>query len=121
MGQPYSENGIALFGATRRVRELLPGDGGCIHESTLRNGEYRHAILVVAGRSRVLLAAACFGSSAVGARARGCGCGDRDRAGSGRKLEGTRFEFIQRALVLEEYHRAVGFAAGLESDSDLTH
>src|SRR5216683_7565570 len=110
-----------LVGAPRRERESLPGDGGCVHESALCYGEYRHTLLIDARRSRVLLAAACSGRSAARARARGSARGDRDRARAGGKLERTRFEFIQSAFVLEKNDLAIGFAAGLESDADLAH
>lgn len=100
---------------------MLPGDGGRVHESALCDGEYRHALLIDARRSRIPLAAACAGRSAARARARGSARGDRDRACAGSKFERARFEFIQSAFVLEKNDLAIGFAAGLEADADLTH
>src|ERR1019366_3530573 len=99
----------------------LAGDGGCVHESALRYGEHCHAILVGAGRSRVTLDCTDTGRRAAGAYACGSACGDRDGACARGKLERTRFKSIQSTLILEEDNLAICFAAGLESDADLTH
>lgn len=105
----------------RTEREVLPRDVGGVHESALRYCEHRHAFLIGTGRPCMALAAARFGRSAARARARGRACGDRNRAGAGGKFECARFEFIQRPLVLKKDDLAIGFAACLKSDADLTH
>src|ERR1700722_11363659 len=117
----YSIRARRLLGAERLVGEFLAGNGGCVHESTLCDGEYRHAFLVDAARSGVFLATTGSGRRAAGAHARRSAGGDRDRARAGGELERSGFEFVQRTLILEENHLAIRLAAGLESAADLTH
>src|SRR5215831_14029847 len=98
----------------RLVAELLSADAGFVHEAALGHGEDRHALVVLAGRGRVLLATARTrarpGRSGLRTR-RG---GDGDGVDVRPELEVAADELLQRALVLEEDDLAVAFAAELQ-------
>src|ERR1700722_1598830 len=107
--------------AQRGVGKFLPGDGRRIHQAALGDGEYRHALIVVAARSGVVLGAAGARAGAVGRRAGVGSSGDGHDARIGSEFKAAGLELIQRTFVLEENDLAVGFAAGLESDAQLSH
>src|SRR5689334_14000856 len=85
----------------RLVAELLTTNARFEHQAALAHGEDGDAVAVVCSRR--------------GARF------ESDRGCTRRKLQFAGLEVIERRLVLEEYHLAVGLAAELQADGDLRH
>src|SRR5450631_881435 len=103
----------------RPVGELLAGEGGGVHEAAFRDGEHRHALVVLAHRRRIVLGAAGVRLHPVGPYARPGGGRDGDGTCTRGELESAGLEFIECSFVLEKDHLAVGLSAGLKSRAEL--
>src|SRR5450631_1427810 len=112
---------MSLRFLSRGVAELLAGDRDLAHQPALRNGEYRHALVIFTARNGILHSTADAGFSAVrtGARRRaGSHGGD---TGIRSELERAGLELIQCSLVREKNDLAECFAARLKPDAEFRH
>src|SRR5262249_31937262 len=101
--------------------ELLTRHGGLVHGTTLDDGEYRDALVVLAGGLGILHTAARTSVGTFGTGAGAGGPGNCQRIDVGSELEVALGEFIEGALILEEDDLAVGLAASLQADTQLRH
>src|SRR5580658_3642205 len=109
-----------LLSPGRLIAEFLAADGGLIHEASLRDREHGHSLVVGACGRRLV---ACAGAAGGTGRSGCAGCRGRDhhRVRVRAELEAARGEFIERTFVFEENDLAVRLAAGLKSNTHLSH
>ena len=101
--------------------KFLTCNSRLIHQAALGDREHSHTLLISAASDCIVRIDACACTCTIRARSSRCARRDRNGAHVCAEFKTTRFELIQRALVLEEYDLTKSLAAGLKADTDLAH